>query len=211
MHETDRKEFNMDEALEYCFNFVRNTAITWKELKEDPSARLCFQKLIFTGNIKFSGETFGTTDLSLVYKLNQENVTDKSQLIPTTPIPELFSRIIHPKLVKFGVLDADAAFPNQYSELNRNKIARNAASSWTQSGHLSGRAKKIRKRVNPSAVAVTMALFIGICSGFHGSAVFSNPWCRLLDLNSDQARTKGFEAHRAAPDPRERWMNRSSG
>jgi hypothetical protein len=29
----------------------------------------------------------------------------------------------------------EAVFPSQYSELNRNKIARNAASSWTQSGH----------------------------------------------------------------------------
>ena len=36
----------------------------------------------------------------------------------------------------------EAGFPNQYSELNCNKIARNAASSWTQSGHLAGRAKK---------------------------------------------------------------------
>lgn len=35
----------------------------------------------------------------------------------------------------------EKTFPNQYSELNRNKVARNASSSWTQSGHLSGRAK----------------------------------------------------------------------
>ena len=53
----------------------------------------------------------------------------------------------------------EAAFPNQYSELNRNKIARNAASSWTQSGHLAGRAKKTRLRIKPTLVAVTMALF----------------------------------------------------
>ena len=37
----------------------------------------------------------------------------------------------------------EAVFPHQYSELNQNKIARNAASSWTQSGHLAGRAKKL--------------------------------------------------------------------
>ena len=41
----------------------------------------------------------------------------------------------------------EATFPSQYSELNRNKIARNAASSWTQSGHLAGRAKKTRQRI----------------------------------------------------------------
>ena len=45
----------------------------------------------------------------------------------------------------------EAVFPNQYSDLIRNKIARNAASSWTQSGHLAGRSKKIRQRVKPTA------------------------------------------------------------
>lgn len=90
-----------------------------------------------------------------------------------------------------------AAFPNQYSELNRNKIARNAASSWTQSGHLAGRTKKIRQRLKPTSVAVTMALFLGETAGYHGAAVFSNPWCALLDLSPDRARFMAQEAHRA--------------
>ena len=91
----------------------------------------------------------------------------------------------------------EATFPSQYSELNRNKIARNAASSWTQSGHLVGRTKKTRHRVKPSAVAATMALFIGDIAGYHGAAVFSSPWCTLLDLNADRARGMGQESHHA--------------
>jgi hypothetical protein len=91
----------------------------------------------------------------------------------------------------------EAAFPNQYSELNRNKVARNAASSWTQSGHLAGRAKKTRREIRPTMVAVTMAFFLGDIAGYHGVALFSNPWCRLLDLSADRARAIGFEAHRA--------------
>jgi len=91
----------------------------------------------------------------------------------------------------------EAMFPDQYSELNRNKIGRNAASSWTQSGHLAGRAKKTRQRIKPTAVAVTMALFLGEIAGYHGAAVFANPWCALLDLSPDRARTMGQEAHRA--------------
>lgn len=91
----------------------------------------------------------------------------------------------------------EAAFPNQYSELSRNQTARHAASSWTQSGHLNGRAKKTRHRINPTAVAVTMALFLGEITGYHGASVFLNPWCRLLDLNADRAKTMGQEAHRA--------------
>lgn len=91
----------------------------------------------------------------------------------------------------------EAGFPDQYSELNRNKIARNAASSWTQSGHLIGRTKKTRLRIKSSAVATTMAFFIGHVAGYSGSAIFSNPWCSLLDLDTERARTLGFEAHRA--------------
>lgn len=34
-------------------------------------------------------------------------------------------------------------------------------------------------------------------AGYHGAAVFSNPWCRLLDLNPNRARAMGQEAHRA--------------
>ena len=91
----------------------------------------------------------------------------------------------------------ESKFASQYSDLSRNTIARNAASSWTQSGHLAGRVKKTRRHIKPTVVAVTMALFLGDVAGYHGPAVFSNPWCRLLDLNADRAKAMGQEAHRA--------------
>jgi hypothetical protein len=91
----------------------------------------------------------------------------------------------------------EAVFPDQYSELSRLKIARNAASSWTQSGHLSGRSTKTRSRVRPSPAATTLAVFLGNAAGFYGPTVFSNPWCHLLDLTPDQALTRAREAHRA--------------
>lgn len=88
------------------------------------------------------------------------------------------------------------AFPGQYSELNQNKIARNTASSWTQSGHLAGRARKVRRRVQPTVGAVTMALWLGDVAGLHGATCFTSPWCRLLGMGADQARTRAMEAHR---------------
>jgi len=91
----------------------------------------------------------------------------------------------------------EAVFPNQYSEVSRNTTSRNAASSWTQSGHLVGRTKKTRQRIKPTAVAVTMALFLGDIAGYHGASVFSNPWCNLLDLNAVRSKVMGQEAHRA--------------
>lgn len=91
----------------------------------------------------------------------------------------------------------EMTYPSQYSLLNRNKIARNASSSWTQSGYLRGRGVKIRQPILPTAVSVAMALFLGSIAGYHGAEVFSNPWCRLLELSSERAKTFGFEAHRA--------------
>lgn len=88
-------------------------------------------------------------------------------------------------------------FPNQYSELSQGQTGRHAASSWTQSGHLSGRTKKTRQKIKPTPAAVTMALFLGNISGYHGAAVFSNPWCRILDLDADRAKGFGQDAHRA--------------
>jgi len=91
----------------------------------------------------------------------------------------------------------EATHPKQYSELSRGQTSRHAASSWTQSGHLTGRAKKVRQRIKPTAVAASMAFFLGHVAGYHGPAVFANPWCRLLDLTEDQARTCARDAHRA--------------
>lgn len=107
------------------------------------------------------------------------------------PIPD--GAEVHTRTLAQAVADA---FPDQYSELNQNKIARNAASSWTQSGHLSGRTRKVRRRVQPTAGAVAMALWLGDVAGFHGVSCFTSPWCRLLDLGADQARTRAMEAHR---------------
>lgn len=91
----------------------------------------------------------------------------------------------------------EESFPHQYSELNRNKIARNAASSWTQSGHLFGRTNKTRRSIKPTAASVTLALFLGDTAGYHGAKAFTNPWCRLLDMSAERARSMGQEAHRA--------------
>jgi hypothetical protein len=91
----------------------------------------------------------------------------------------------------------EAVFPSRYSAHSQIKISQNAGSSWTQSGHLRGRTKKTRQQLKPTAVAATMAFFFGDIAGYHGAAVFSNPWCRLLDMDIDRARAMGQEAHRA--------------
>src|SRR6185437_12931699 len=74
-------EFSMDEALDYCFRFVRQTANTWLQLASSPVHRARFHKQIFPEKLTFEGKKFGTTKMSLVYKMNQENGDKKSQIV----------------------------------------------------------------------------------------------------------------------------------
>lgn len=76
------EEFDMEEALSYCFKFVRETSKNWIKYKKENYERLMrFQNQIFPEKITFNGEKFGTTALSIIYKMNQENGANKSQLV----------------------------------------------------------------------------------------------------------------------------------
>ena len=77
-----------------------------------------------------------------------------------------------------------------------NKVVRNAASSWTQSGHLEGRALKKRRRVRPTPTNVAFSLFLGRCAGFRGAELFASGWMLLLDCSPSAARELSLEAKR---------------
>lgn len=62
-----------------------------------------------------------------------------------------------------------------------DKVVRNSASSWTQSGHLVGRVLKRRQRIAPSMPSVTMALLLGYLQGLRGPSVLRTIWCETLD------------------------------
>ncbi|MEX2218831.1 MAG: hypothetical protein WD749_08730 [Phycisphaerales bacterium] len=67
-----------------------------------------------------------------------------------------------------------------------DKIVRNAASSWTQAGHLLGRSRKSRQRVRPTPLSVAFALLIGYVLGLRGHRLFESPWCRVFDASVDE-------------------------
>jgi hypothetical protein len=76
------------------------------------------------------------------------------------------------------------------------KVQRNAASSWTQSGHLAGRTFKMRQQVKATPASVALALFLADSAGFHGVQAFASPWIELLDCAGSRARELAFEAKR---------------
>ncbi len=77
-----------------------------------------------------------------------------------------------------------------------DKVARNAASSWAQSGHLQGRMRKMRTSVAPTPGSVAMALWIGSLEGFGGPALLDCRWTRVLDRTGQDLLPVAFEAKR---------------
>jgi len=82
-----------------------------------------------------------------------------------------------------------------------NKIARNAGSSWTQSGHLVGRNNKKRMHPAVTPAATAYALFLGHLCGVRGQLLFSTFWAKLLDARFEQLSSLAFEASRRG------WLN----
>ena len=62
-----------------------------------------------------------------------------------------------------------------------DKVARNAGSSWSQSGHLQGRVRKIRQEVRPTPGSVAFAVWFGSLHGLAGEDLLRTPWARVLD------------------------------
>ena len=75
-----------------------------------------------------------------------------------------------------------------------DKVARNAASSWAQSGHLQGRMRKIRAGVAPTPGALAMAFWLGSLEGLGGRALLDCGWTRVLDRAGQDLLPVAFQA-----------------
>ncbi|MGE5541350.1 MAG: recombinase family protein [Bacillota bacterium] len=91
LEEKQIEEFNMEEALDYCFRFVGDSSRTWIELGEDPSFRLRFQNQLFPEKLTYDGQKFGTTKTSLIYELSQPCNDDSTKLVTPRGIEPRFT------------------------------------------------------------------------------------------------------------------------
>lgn len=64
-----------------------------------------------------------------------------------------------------------------------NKVAANAGSSWTKSGHLTGRNRKIRTMVKPRPVSVAFALWLGHLEGRVADELIDSFWMKMFDAS----------------------------
>jgi len=74
-----------------------------------------------------------------------------------------------------------SAFPQRFGAGTLTSTAQNIASSWTQSGHLRGKTRKIRSQVKATPASVAFALYLGYLEGARGLMLYETLWARLLD------------------------------
>jgi len=67
-----------------------------------------------------------------------------------------------------------------------DKVVRNTSSSWTQSGHLTGRVRKYRQKVSPTPIVTVYALVLGYILGARGTGLFNTLWAKVLDTPSEE-------------------------
>lgn len=79
------------------------------------------------------------------------------------------------------------AVENRLNESTLNKVVRNTASSWTQSGHLEGRTFKHRRPVVPTPASAAFALYLARVSGFGTEESLSSGWMKALDCSASSA------------------------
>lgn len=80
----------------------------------------------------------------------------------------------------------DSLEPGRFSKATLKSTAQNTNSSWTKSGHLTGRNKKTRSRAIPTPSSAAYALLLGYLTGARGQGLFSTEYTKLLDCSKEQ-------------------------
>lgn len=90
----------------------------------------------------------------------------------------------------------DRQEPGRFSKATLKSTAQNLNATWTQSGHLQGRAKKVRVRAVATAGSLAYALFLGYLTGIRGQELFRTEYTKLLDCTFDKAIELAIDASR---------------
>jgi hypothetical protein len=82
------------------------------------------------------------------------------------------------------------------NESTLDKVVRNTAASWTQSGHLTGRSRKSRVKIQPTLFVVCYAVLLGYLLGRRGTDLFETIWAKVLDSTPDELVFLAMDAKR---------------
>lgn len=86
--------------------------------------------------------------------------------------------------------------PGRFSKATLKSTAQNINSTWTKSGHLTGRINKTRSCAITTAGNISYALLLGYLAGVRGESLFYTEYTKLLDCSFDRAVELAEEASR---------------
>ena len=77
--------------------------------------------------------------------------------------------------------------PGRYSKVTLASMAQRIRSTWTQTGHLSGRSTKKRVQAEATPGTVAYALLLGYLMARRGTELFETEYVKILDCTRDRA------------------------
>ena len=117
--------------------------------------------------------------------------------------------------------EAEQQFPGKFVVTSRNRLGRNASSSWEKAGLLSGKQKRTRVRSEARPISLSYALLLGDLCGRRGRVLFSTLWTSIVDTPMHSlkelavvASRQGWIEYRASGDVVEvsfRYLMRENG
>ena len=114
--------------------------------------------------------------------------------VTATPVLQMHSG---EELMRQKLTDAlRQSVENRLNDSTLDTVVRNISSSWTQSGHLKGRVRKYRQKVNPTPIVTAYALLLGYILGARGSGLFNTLWAKVLDTPAEKLITLATDAKR---------------
>lgn len=151
----------------------------------DPSI-LLFRALLFIWNRDPGGQPL----LALLCAYSRDPILRKS--IPFILDHPIGSAVTREKLESY----IDDKEPGRFSGATLKSTAQNINSTLTQSGHFSGRVRKVRLQTIVTAGSVSYALLLGFLRGIRGESLFSTEYFKLLDCSFDKGVELAEEASR---------------
>lgn len=120
----------------------------------------------------------------------------RDPLLRVTSIPILHMRPGE-ELVRQKMTEAlSKSVENRFNESTLDKVVRNTSSSWTQSGHLTGRGRKYRQKANPTPTVTAYALLLGYIIGVRGAGLLNTLWANVLDTPAEELIALATDAKR---------------
>jgi len=129
----------------------------------------------------WSRDTEGQPLISLLCAVSRDTILSASSpLLQKKALGELITR----EEMEYFIDNLD---PGRFSPATLKSVAQNVNSTWTQTGHLNGRAKKIRTQAKPTPGSVAYALLLAYLTGERGENLFKSEFVQLLDCSYESA------------------------